>query len=61
VRTVVYWITTVAGPRGDPNTAALSAWWRGLGVSRPDVTRAFRTFNANSGPFRKEAEANEGP
>jgi sulfhydrogenase subunit delta len=49
------------GPAETPNTAALSAWWRELGVSRPDVTRAFRTFNANSGPFRKEAEANEGP
>ena len=49
------------GPMETPNTAALSARWRELGVSRPDVTRAFRTFNANSGPFRKEAETNEGP
>jgi sulfhydrogenase subunit delta len=49
------------GPMETPNTAALSAWWRELGVSRPDVGRAFRTFNANSGPFREEAEANDAP
>ena len=49
------------GPVETPNTAALSAWWRELGVSRPDVARAFRTFNANSGPFREEAERHDAP
>ncbi len=49
------------GPMETPNTAALAARWRELGVSRPDVARAFRTFNANSPPFRKEAESNDGP
>jgi sulfhydrogenase subunit delta len=49
------------GPMETPNTAALSAWWRALGVSRPDVARAFRTFNANAVPFRTEAETNDAP
>jgi sulfhydrogenase subunit delta len=47
------------GPMESPNTAALSAWWRKLGVDRPDLVRVFRTFNANSEAFRKESEAND--
>jgi sulfhydrogenase subunit delta len=46
------------GPMESPNTAALSAWWRKLGVDRPELLRVFRTFNANSEAFRKESEAN---
>src|SRR5450631_2567222 len=49
------------GPVETPNTAALAAWWRQLGVTRPDVARAFRTFNANAGPFREEAEIHDAP
>ena len=48
------------GPMETPNTAALAAEWRKLGVGHPDLVRAYRTFTANSGPFRKEAEAHEG-
>ena len=47
------------GPMEAPNTAALAAWWRRLGVDHPDLARVFRTFNANAGPFRKEAEAHD--
>lgn len=47
------------GPMEAPNTAALSAWWRKLGVDRPDLVRVFRTFNANSEAFRKESQAND--
>jgi sulfhydrogenase subunit delta len=47
------------GPMESPNTAALSEWWRKLGVHRPDLVRVFRTFNANSEPFRKESEAHD--
>ena len=45
------------GPMESPNTAALSARWQDLGVGPADLLRAFRTFNANAGPFREEAEA----
>ncbi len=43
------------GPMEAPNTAALSARWRRLGVDERGAARAFRTFNANAGPFREEA------
>jgi coenzyme F420-reducing hydrogenase gamma subunit len=47
------------GPKETPNTAALSDWWNQLGVSDPDLVRAFRSFNAWAEPFRKESEARE--
>lgn len=47
------------GPKETPNAEALSAQWRRLGVSRPELVRAFRTFNAWAGPFRKESVSNE--
>jgi sulfhydrogenase subunit delta len=47
------------GPKETPNTPALSASWKGLGVSEQDLVRAFRTFNAYAEPFRKESEAHE--
>jgi coenzyme F420-reducing hydrogenase gamma subunit len=47
------------GPKETPNTAALSDWWNRLGVSDPDLVRAFRSFNAWAEPFRKESEARE--
>jgi sulfhydrogenase subunit delta len=47
------------GPKETPNTASLSQWWSHLGVSRPDLTRAFRSFNAYAEPFRKESEVHE--
>jgi len=47
------------GPKETPNTASLSQWWSHLGVSRPDLIRAFRSFNACAEPFRKESEVHE--
>lgn len=47
------------GPMETPNTAALSARWRELGASSGDLVRAFRTFNANAEPFRKEAATHD--
>jgi coenzyme F420-reducing hydrogenase gamma subunit len=47
------------GPKETPNTAALSAWWSGMGVSERDLMRAYRGFNAYAEPFRKESEAHE--
>jgi hypothetical protein len=47
------------GPMETPNTAALSARWRELGVGHPGLARVFRTFNANAEPFRTEAEAHD--
>lgn len=50
------------GPQESPNTASLSAWWQGpLTVSAGDLVRAFRTFNADAEPFRRESEAHEQP
>ncbi len=46
------------GPQESPNTASLSGWWmEHLGVDRPELVRAFRSFNAHAEPFRKESEA----
>jgi len=47
------------GPKDTPNTAALSASWKQMGVSEADLVRAYRTFNAYAEPFRKESEAHE--
>jgi coenzyme F420-reducing hydrogenase gamma subunit len=47
------------GPKETPNTSALSARFRYLGVSDQDMVRTFRTFNAYSEPFRKESQAHE--
>jgi sulfhydrogenase subunit delta len=49
-------------PMETPNTGSLSAWMsRALGVKSPDLLRAFRTFNAAAGPFRRESEPHEDP
>jgi coenzyme F420-reducing hydrogenase gamma subunit len=47
------------GPKETPNTASLAAQFGRLGVSNPDLVRAFRSFNAYAEPFRKESEAHE--
>jgi sulfhydrogenase subunit delta len=47
------------GPKETPNTGSLSEWFKGLDVSRENVVRMFRTFNAYAEAFRKESEANE--
>lgn len=47
------------GPMESPNTESLRHQWRSLGVARPDVVRAFRTFNAYAPAFRTASEAHE--
>jgi coenzyme F420-reducing hydrogenase gamma subunit len=47
------------GPMENPNTAALSAWFSQLDLTRHDIMLAFRGFNAYAEPFRKESEAHE--
>jgi len=47
------------GPMETPNTEALSAWQRRLGVADQDLVRAFRGFNAYAEPFRRESERHE--
>jgi coenzyme F420-reducing hydrogenase gamma subunit len=49
------------GPQDTPNTAALARWWARLGVARPDLVRAFRSYNAEAPAFRRESEAQEDP
>ncbi|GAB5468034.1 MAG: oxidoreductase [Rhodospirillales bacterium] len=44
------------GAMESPNTAALSAWWRRLGVDRETLQRTYHSFNAWSEPFRSEGE-----
>jgi len=47
------------GPMESPNAAALGHRWLALGAARPEVVRAFRTFNAYADAFRRESEALE--
>jgi len=48
------------GPKETPNTASLSEWMHHkLGVTDPDLVRAYRTFNAAAEPFKRESEAHE--
>ncbi|NDJ86374.1 MAG: oxidoreductase [Chloroflexi bacterium] len=47
------------GPMETPNTSSLATWWQQLGVQDVDIVRAFRSFNAYSEAFRKEARAHE--
>jgi coenzyme F420-reducing hydrogenase gamma subunit len=47
------------GPMESPNTESLRHQWEALGVTRPDVVRAFRTFNAQAPSFRAASEAHE--
>jgi coenzyme F420-reducing hydrogenase gamma subunit len=47
------------GPMESPNTASLGARWETMGVGRPDLVRAFRTYNAGAAPFRAASNAYE--
>ncbi len=47
------------GPAESPNTAALARRWSALGATSPDLVRAFRSFNAAAGAFRRESEVHE--
>ena len=50
------------GPKETPNTASLSEWFGSrLAVSKPDLVRTFRSFNAYAEAFRKDSEAHENP
>jgi sulfhydrogenase subunit delta len=48
------------GPMETPNTGSLAGSFKELGVSEPDLVRAFRTFNANAEAFREESESHGG-
>jgi coenzyme F420-reducing hydrogenase gamma subunit len=45
------------GPKETPNMSSMSSWLKHLNVKDDDILRAYRTFNANAEPFRKESEA----
>ena len=47
------------GPAETSTTSALSPTLRGLGMSRADLTRVYRTFNANAEAFRKESGSDD--
>jgi coenzyme F420-reducing hydrogenase gamma subunit len=48
------------GPMESPNPKSLSLWWeQELGVSKPDLVRAYRGFNAYADAFRRESEVQE--
>jgi coenzyme F420-reducing hydrogenase gamma subunit len=47
------------GPRERANTASLSSWFRGGGMSREEVLRRFRGFTGWKEAFRKESERHE--
>jgi coenzyme F420-reducing hydrogenase gamma subunit len=47
------------GPMETPNTVSLSKQLAALGASERDLHRLYRTFNADSEPFREEAERHD--
>jgi len=47
------------GPKEIPNTGSLSSWLKKEGQDNGQLLRAFRGFNANAEPFRKESERHE--
>lgn len=49
------------GPKETPNTASLSAGLTTLGMTDPELVRAFRSFNATAEAFRHESQAHEHP
>jgi sulfhydrogenase subunit delta len=48
------------GPADTTNTASLSEGLQAGGLARPDIVRAFRTFNAGAEAFREESERHAG-
>jgi coenzyme F420-reducing hydrogenase gamma subunit len=49
------------GPQETPNTTSLSSRFGRLGMNEDSIVRTFRSFYANSEPFRKESEAHGHP
>ena len=47
------------GPMEAPGTASLARAFLAAGMTRIDLVRTFRTFNANAPAFRRESEAHE--
>ena len=47
------------GPMESPNTSSLGQWWQQLGVTDPDLLRAFRTYNAGAPAFKNASESYE--
>lgn len=47
------------GPMETPNTAALTAQWKAMGVQDADIVRAYRSFNGYSKAFRLESEKHD--
>ncbi len=47
------------GPKATPNPESLAAWFEKTGLSKEDIKRRFRGFNAFAEPFRKLSEAYE--
>jgi len=47
------------GPQESQNTTSLSKWLEDNGMTKPDLIRAFRTYNAYAESFRRESETHE--
>jgi coenzyme F420-reducing hydrogenase gamma subunit len=47
------------GPKETPNTSSLTQWFANHSVPERDIRLVFRTFNAASDEFAKEAEAHD--
>jgi coenzyme F420-reducing hydrogenase gamma subunit len=47
------------GPQESQNTTSLSDWLESNGMTKSDLIRAFRTFNAYAESFRRESEIHE--
>jgi coenzyme F420-reducing hydrogenase gamma subunit len=47
------------GPMESPNTEALSAWWKSLGVDDRGLVEAYRGFNAWAAAFRDASDRHE--
>jgi coenzyme F420-reducing hydrogenase gamma subunit len=47
------------GPMESANTASLGRCWQAAGVSREDILRAFRSFNAGAPAFQEASTAHE--
>jgi len=47
------------GPMETPNTESLGDQWKAMGASHDEIVRAYRGFNAFTGPFQKEIDSRE--
>jgi coenzyme F420-reducing hydrogenase gamma subunit len=47
------------GPKETPNTGAMAARFAAMGMTDPELLRAFRGFNAAADAFREESERHE--